>query len=98
MAEVSSPEREYPGSRRPTTTSFLHWTPDHEQGVGKEVFHNRVRPPTAERRERRADLAAAGSEEDEGMINIKKRKRDKIEVGLFFIGVVAVCVLGITRV
>lgn len=101
MAEVSSPEREYPGSRRPTTTSFLHWTPDHEQGVGKEVFHNRVRPPTAERRERRADLAAARSDEnadEEGMIKIKKRKREKIEGGLFFIGVVVVCVLGITRV
>lgn len=103
MAEVSSPERECPGSRRPTTTSFLHWTPDHEQGVGKEVFHNRVRPPTAERRERRADLAAARSDEDEdedeeGMIKIKKRKREKIEGGLFFIGVVVVCVLGITRV
>jgi len=91
MAEGSAPEREYAGSLRPTTTSFLHWTPDHEQGEGAEVFHNTVRPPTAERRERRAELAAARSEEDEdeGLILMVKTKMmmkiEKIEGGLFFI-------------
>lgn len=90
MVDGSSPERENPGSRRPTTASFWHWTPDHEQGVGVVVFQRRVRPATAVRRERRADLLAARSDEDDEvtvmvMRRKRRRRREKNECGLFVI-------------
>ena len=55
------PERAKPGRRRAVTRSASQATPVQLHGVVCSVFQRNVRPPTAERRERRADLSAARS-------------------------------------
>ena len=56
------PERAKPGRRRAVTRlAPSQATPVQLHGVVCSVFQRNVRPPTAERRERRADLSAARS-------------------------------------
>lgn len=55
------PERETPGRRRAVTRLLSHLTPAQLQGEVCLMFQRNVRPPTAERRERRAALSALRS-------------------------------------
>ena len=55
------PERETPGRRRAVTRLLSHLTPAQLQGEVCLMSQRNVRPPTAERRERRAALSALRS-------------------------------------
>lgn len=77
------PEREEAGRRRAVTRLFSHWTPAQLHGVGFEVFQRKVRPPTEERRDKRAARSEVRSEEVEGMRKEWKRTKNSSSIAGF---------------
>lgn len=75
------PEREAAGRRMAVTSWLLlsHWMPDHWQGDWWVVFQRRVRPPTEDRRDKRAALSEVRSEFPAG----RERKRWNMNRSIF---------------
>lgn len=78
------PEREEPGRRRAITWLFSHCTPAQLHGVGFEAFQKRVRPPAAERRDKRAARSEARSEEVVKTTKRLKRRKKRSCIGGFW--------------
>lgn len=72
------PERATPGRRRIVTLLFSHLTPAQLHGEVCLMFQRNVRPPTAERRVRRAVLSALRSWVD-GRGRERRRNERKME-------------------
>lgn len=76
VLEGMAPNRDEPGSRRAVTRLFAHRTPGQLHGVVSVVFQSRVRPPTAERKDKSAALSPDRSEET--LMKKKKKRRSNI--------------------
>lgn len=77
------PEREEPGRRRAITWLFSHCTPAQLHGVGFEAFQKRVRPPTVERKDKRAARSEVRSEEAAKTTKKLKRRKKRSCIGDF---------------